>query len=120
MAQLVEDRSTGIPRIGDVAPDFTAPTTHGDITFSQWQEGKWVVLFSHPADFTPVCSTELTEFGKRYKEFESLNAKLIGISIDSVHSHLAWTQNLFTILKVKLPFPLIADLTTRPAGGSTW
>jgi peroxiredoxin (alkyl hydroperoxide reductase subunit C) len=104
-----------LPRIGDPAPDFTAPTTHGEITFSQWQGSDWVVLFSHPADFTPVCSTELTEFAKRAAEFQKRGAKLIGISIDSVHSHLAWTQNLAKIMDVKIPYPLIADLSTDVA-----
>lgn len=110
----LETKAT-MPRIGDKAPDFTAPTTHGEVTLSKWQEGNWVVLFSHPADFTPVCSTELTEFGKRINEFSSRNTKLIGISIDSIHSHLAWTQNLKQILDVELPFPLIADLRTQVA-----
>jgi peroxiredoxin (alkyl hydroperoxide reductase subunit C) len=100
-----------LPRIGDSAPDFTAQTTQGEVTLSTWQEGKWVVLFSHPADFTPVCSTELTEFGRRSKEFEQRGVKLIGISVDSIHSHLAWHQNLTKILGVTLPFPLIADST---------
>ncbi|HVE39240.1 MAG TPA: peroxiredoxin [Planctomycetota bacterium] len=100
-----------LPRIGDQAPDFTAQTTQGELTLSTWQEGKWVVLFSHPADFTPVCSTELTEFGRRYKEFEQRGVKLIGISVDSIHSHLAWHQNLGKILGVALPYPLIADST---------
>ncbi|HTL71623.1 MAG TPA: peroxiredoxin [Candidatus Eisenbacteria bacterium] len=104
-----------MPRIGDTAPDFKAPTTHGEIQFSEWQGGEWVVLFSHPADFTPVCSTELTEFGRRADEFKKRSVKLIGLSIDSVHSHLAWTQNLTKILNVKLPFPLIADLSTHVA-----
>jgi peroxiredoxin (alkyl hydroperoxide reductase subunit C) len=104
-----------IPRIGDVAPDFTAVTTHGEITFSKWQGEEWAILFSHPADFTPVCSTELVEFGRRYEEFRKRKTKLIGISIDSVHSHLAWTQNLAKILGVKLPYPLIADLSTDVA-----
>lgn len=98
-----------IPRIGDVAPDFTANTTHGEITLSQWQGGKWVLLFSHPADFTPVCSTELVELARRNAEFEKRNAKLIGLSIDSIHSHLAWRQNLKQIFDVLLPYPLIAD-----------
>src|SRR6266508_3884457 len=98
-----------MPRIGDKAPDFTAQTTQGEITLSKWQEGKWIILFSHPADFTPVCSTELVELGRRYDEFTKRNAKLIGISVDSVHSHLAWVQNLKNILGVRLPFPLIAD-----------
>jgi peroxiredoxin (alkyl hydroperoxide reductase subunit C) len=100
-----------MPKIGDQAPDFTAQTTQGEITLSTWQEGKWVVLFSHPADFTPVCSTELTEFGRRYREFEQRGVKLIGISVDSIHSHLAWHQNLGKILGVALPYPLIADST---------
>jgi len=104
-----------MPRIGDLAPDFSAVTTQGEITFSDWQADRWAVLFSHPADFTPVCSTELTEFGKRYAEFENRNTKLIGVSIDSIHSHLAWVQNLKQILGVRLPFPLIADLTTQVA-----
>ena len=100
-----------LPKIGDPAPDFTANTTHGEITFSKWAEGKWVVLFSHPADFTPVCSTELTEFGRRAGEFDQRGVRLIGLSVDSVHSHLAWHQNLGKILGVKLPYPLIADST---------
>lgn len=104
-----------MPRIGDVAPDFKAVTTHGEITFSEWQGSDWVILFSHPADFTPVCSTELTELGRRFEEFRSRKAKLIGLSIDSVHAHLAWTQNLGKILGVKLPYPLIADLSTEVA-----
>ncbi len=100
-----------LPRIGDPAPDFTAVTTQGEIKFSEWQGDSWTVMFSHPADFTPVCSTELTEFGKRSKEFAELNTKLIGISVDSIHSHLAWEQNLQQILDVKLPYPMIADST---------
>jgi peroxiredoxin (alkyl hydroperoxide reductase subunit C) len=104
-----------LPRIGDQAPDFKALTTHGEIQFRDWQEGKWTLLFSHPADFTPVCSTELTEFARRNKEFEQRNFKLIGVSIDSIHSHLAWIENLDHILKVRLPFPLIADVDKRVA-----
>jgi peroxiredoxin (alkyl hydroperoxide reductase subunit C) len=100
-----------MPRIGDQAPEFTAQTTQGEVTLSTWQEGKWVVLFSHPADFTPVCSTELTEFGRRAKEFDQRGVKMIGISVDSIHSHLAWHQNLTKILGVTLPFPMIADST---------
>ena len=100
-----------LPKIGDQAPDFTANTTHGEINFAKWAEGKWVVLFSHPADFTPVCSTELTEFGRRAAEFDQRGVKLIGLSVDSIHSHLAWHQNLGKILGVKLPYPLIADST---------
>ena len=98
-----------IPRIGDVAPDFRAITTHGEITFSDWQGGKWVLLFSHPADFTPVCSTELVEFARRNQEFEKKGARLIGLSIDSIHSHLAWRENLKQIFDVAIPYPMIAD-----------
>ena len=104
-----------LPRIGDKAPDFTTATTHGDLTFSEWQGDDWVVMFSHPADFTPVCSTELTELGRRNDEFKERGVKLIGLSIDSVHSHLAWVQNLKQILGVHLPYPLIADSTREVA-----
>lgn len=104
-----------IPRLGDEAPDFTAVTTHGELKFSEWQGDDWVILFSHPADFTPVCSTELTEFARQVEEFTRRKTKLIGVSIDSIHAHLAWTQNLEKILGVKLPFPLIADLNTAVA-----
>ena len=105
----------GIPRIGEPAPDFKAPTTHGEITFSDWHKGSWVVLFSHPADFTPVCSTELTEFARKSDEFARLNTKLIGLSIDSIHSHLAWRENLKSLLDVEIPYPLIADLSMEVA-----
>jgi peroxiredoxin (alkyl hydroperoxide reductase subunit C) len=104
-----------MPRIGDKAPDFTAPTTHGELKFGEWAQGKWTLLFSHPADFTPVCSTELTELARHHKEFEARNVRLIGLSIDSVHSHLAWVENLDAILKVRLPFPLIADTDKKVA-----
>lgn len=104
-----------MPRIGDAAPDFKAVTTHGELQFKEWQGGKWTLLFSHPADFTPVCSTELTELAKRNAEFEQRNFKLMGISIDSIHSHLAWVENLEQILKVRLPYPLIADTDKKVA-----
>lgn len=105
----------GIPRIGDTAPDFTAITTQGEIHFSDWQADDWVLLFSHPADFTPVCSTELTEFARRESEFAQRKTKLIGLSIDSIHSHLAWRENLKNIMGVEIPYPLIADLDTKVA-----
>ena len=106
-------QNAGMPRIGDPAPDFSAVTTHGPISLGKWQDGKWVILFSHPADFTPVCTTELTEFARRESEFTALNTKLIGLSVDSVHSHLAWIQNMREKLGVLLPYPMIADLDTR-------
>ena len=111
----MSDTPTNMPRIGDVAPDFTAPTTHGDLNFHAWKAGAWTIMFSHPADFTPVCSTELTEFARRAGEFDALGCKLIGLSIDSIHSHLAWIENLKQILGVALPYPMIADLTTDVA-----
>ena len=104
-----------IPRIGDNAPDFTAVTTHGQITFSEWQGDSWVILFSHPADFTPVCTTELTQFARQNDDFAQRGVKLIGLSIDSIHSHLAWIQNMEQILDVKIPYPLIADLNMAVA-----
>ena len=106
---------TPIPRIGDDAPDFTAITTHGEITFSDWQGDNWVILFSHPADFTPVCTTELTEFADRNDEFSDRGIKLIGLSIDSIHSHVAWVQNINEIMGTKIPYPLIADLDMKVA-----
>jgi peroxiredoxin (alkyl hydroperoxide reductase subunit C) len=105
-----------IPKIGEPAPDFTAVTTQNPaMKFSEWQGDSWVVLFSHPADFTPVCTTELTEFARRNAEFEKLGVKLIGLSIDSIHSHLAWIQNMKQIMGVEIPYPLIADLDMKVA-----
>lgn len=100
----------GLPRIGDEAPDFRATTTQGELNFREWQGSDWCVFFSHPADFTPVCSTELVEFAKRSEEFAQRKTKLIGVSIDSIHSHLAWVENLHEHLGQRLGYPLIADL----------
>lgn len=103
-----------LPKIGDPAPDFKAVTTQsGDMVFSEWQGKDWVVLFSHPADFPPVCSTELIDFARRTDDFENVSTKLIGISVDSIHSHLAWLQNLKEKIGVEIPYPLIADIDTR-------
>jgi peroxiredoxin (alkyl hydroperoxide reductase subunit C) len=97
------------------APDFTAKTTHGDLTLSTWEPGKWVILFSHPADFTPVCTTEFVEFARRWPEFQQRNVALLGNSIDSVYSHIAWTRNIEQHFGVKIPFPVIADLDAKVA-----
>ena len=102
-----------MPRIGDQAPDFTALTTTGKITFSDFAPDKWIVLFSHPADFTPVCTTEMSGFALRKAEFEALNTELIGLSIDSIHSHLAWVNNVREKTGVYLDFPIIADLDMK-------
>ena len=104
-----------MPRIGDTAPDFKAVTTQGELQFSEWQGDHCVILFSHPADFTPVCSTELAEFAKRNAEFEALGTKLMGLSIDSIHSHLAWRENLKQIMDVEIPYPMVADLDMKVA-----
>ncbi|MDT7042064.1 peroxiredoxin [Candidatus Nitronereus thalassa] len=103
-----------LPRIGDQAPDFQAVTTlDNNLGFSVWQEQHWVVLFSHPADFTPVCSTELMEFARRYDEFKKKKIKLIGISVDSIHSHLAWLENMKEKMGVTIPYPMVADPDMR-------
>lgn len=112
---MSETPTGNIPRIGDSAPDFTAVTTHGEIHFHEWQGDSWVILFSHPADFTPVCTTELSEFARRNDEFAQLNCKLIGLSIDSIHSHLAWRENIKSKLGIEIPYPLIADLNMNVA-----
>jgi peroxiredoxin 2/4 len=105
-----------MPRIGDTAPDFTAVTTHsGSMKFSEWQGDSWVILFSHPADFTPVCTTELTEFARRATAFQKLQTKLIGLSVDSIHSHVAWLQNMKEKMGVTIPYPMIADIDMKVA-----
>ncbi len=115
MSQPSYPTPTGIPRIGDAAPDFTSVTTKGQLTFSEFNRGSWVIFFAHPADFTPVCTTELIEFARNISFFEAHNTKLIGISIDSIHAHLAWVQNVKEKTNVLLDFPIIADLDTKVA-----
>lgn len=106
----------GLPRIGDHAPDFSAVTTqHTDFSFSAWQEQHWVILFSHPADFTPVCTTELVAFAKLNDQFRQRGVKLIGLSVDSIHAHLAWLQNIHEKMGTTIPFPMIADADMRVA-----
>jgi peroxiredoxin (alkyl hydroperoxide reductase subunit C) len=105
-----------IPRINEVAPDFEAKTTQGMLKLSDFtSKGKWVVLFSHPADFTPVCTTEFIEFAKRHDDFAKRNVQLIGNSIDSVYSHIAWIRNIEQNFGVKVQFPVIADLDQKVA-----
>ena len=103
-----------MPVIGEPAPDFEAVTTQGPIKLSDYK-GKWVVLFSHPADFTPVCTTEFMAFAGIYDELKAMNVSLIGLSIDSVHSHLAWIRNIKEKMGVEIPFPVIADLSMEVA-----
>ena len=102
-----------MPRIGDKAPDFRADTTYGPIQFYAFNKGSWVVLFSHPADFTPVCTTEMSGFAVRHKEFKDLNTKLLGLSIDSIHSHMAWVNNVKKNTGVLFDFPIIADIDMK-------
>jgi peroxiredoxin 2/4 len=97
------------------APDFETSTTHGVIRLSKWEKDKWVILFSHPADFTPVCTTEFIEFAKRHDEFRSKNVALLGCSIDSTFSHIAWVRNIEQNFGVKIQFPVIADLDQKVA-----
>lgn len=104
-----------MPRIGDMAPDFEAITTTGKIKFSDFNKGKWVILFSHPADFTPVCTTELSEFARQEDYFTSQDTKLIGLSIDSIHSHMAWVHNVKEKLGILMKFPIIADIDMKVA-----
>ncbi|MCW6157936.1 MAG: peroxiredoxin [Thermoplasmatales archaeon] len=106
--------TTQIPKIGDRAPDFQANSSKGPISLKDYK-GKWVVLFSHPADFTPVCTTEFIEFARRYDEFEQRNAQLVGLSIDSVYSHIAWLLQMEKIYGVEVKFPVIADLNMNVA-----
>ncbi|MGC8562153.1 MAG: peroxiredoxin [Thermoplasmata archaeon] len=98
-----------IPKIGEIAPEFQANSSKGPISLRDFR-GKWVILFSHPADFTPVCTTEFIEFAKKYDEFEKRNAQLIGLSIDSVYSHIAWLLQMEKMYGVEVKFPVIADL----------
>jgi peroxiredoxin (alkyl hydroperoxide reductase subunit C) len=104
-----------MPRIGDKAPDFEAVTTIGKIKFSEYIKGSWALLFSHPADFTPVCTTEMTGFAKEEKYFAEKNTKLIGLSIDSIHSHIAWVNNVKEKSGVYMRFPIIADIDMKVA-----
>ncbi|MCF7923737.1 MAG: peroxiredoxin [Candidatus Izimaplasma sp.] len=104
-----------MPLIGDPAPSFTAVTTQGEIKFPEDYEGKWVILFSHPADFTPVCTTEFMTFTKMLDEFKSLNTELIGLSVDSLHSHIAWLRKIKELewkdmKNLDVTFPLIEDI----------
>jgi peroxiredoxin (alkyl hydroperoxide reductase subunit C) len=98
-----------LPRINEPAPEFKAHTTHGDRSLADYR-GKWLILFSHPADFTPVCTTEFIAFAKAADRFKALNCDLIGLSIDSIYSHLAWTRNIKEKFGVEIPFPIIEDL----------
>lgn len=109
------DVCTCSPKLGEQAPDFEATTTHGAIKLSEFNKGSWVLLFSHPADFTPVCTTEFSAFAQRQEEFDKRNVKLLGLSVDSVYSHIAWVRDIEKTFEVKIKFPVIADLSQEVA-----
>ena len=106
-----------MPRIGDQAPEFRAMTTKGKLNFPGDYKGYWKILFSHPADFTPVCTTEVIAFAKMQKEFDKLNTKLVGLSVDSLSSHIAWVRNIKEKIEwegnknVDIDFPIVVDLS---------
>ena len=114
MAEENRTEDVGLPVLGRKAPDFEAVTTQGMLRLSDY-EGTWLVLFSHPADFTPVCTTEFIAFSEIYKELKKRNTELLGLSVDSVSSHIAWIRNVKEKMGVNLTFPIIADLNKEVA-----
>jgi peroxiredoxin 2/4 len=117
----MEEQRNSMPLIGDKAPAFEAETTQGHIKFPDDYKGKWVIFFSHPADFTPVCTTEFMTFASMADDFKQLNAELLGLSIDSTYSHIAWLRTIKEKIKYKnmsnieVNFPVISDLTMNVA-----
>ncbi|MFH1764263.1 MAG: peroxiredoxin [Gemmatimonadota bacterium] len=105
---------TSLPRIGDPAPQFTADTTFGTLQLEDFK-GSWLILFSHPADFTPVCTTEFIAFAEIHPQLRELNCELMGLSVDSVYSHIAWVRNVKEKMGVEITFPVIADLNKEVA-----
>jgi peroxiredoxin (alkyl hydroperoxide reductase subunit C) len=105
---------SGLPRLGAPAPQFEAVTTQGVIRLEDFK-GKWLILFSHPADFTPVCTTEFIGFAQIHEKLREMNCELMGLSIDSVYSHIAWVRNIEEKMGVKITFPVIADLSKEVA-----
>ncbi|HKJ77285.1 MAG TPA: peroxiredoxin [Gammaproteobacteria bacterium] len=114
MESNVESTAAAMPRLNERAPEFEAPTTHGTKKLSDYK-GKWLILFSHPADFTPVCTTEFMAFAKAHEDFQAVNTELLGLSIDSHFSHVAWVRNIKEKFGVEIPFPIIADLSMQVA-----
>lgn len=117
----MENEMNMMPRIADPAPAFEASTTQGKIKFPEDYKGKWVILFSHPSDFTPVCTSEFMTFGKMYDEFEALNCQLLGLSVDGLSSHIAWLRTIKDKIEYKgmknieIKFPLIDDISMNVA-----
>jgi len=119
---MEEKQMVAMPRIGEAAPAFTAVTTQGNINFPSDYQGKWVILFSHPADFTPVCTSEFMTFASMQPEFKALNCELVGLSVDGLYSHIAWLRTIKEKIEykgmknVEVNFPLIEDITMEVAG----
>jgi peroxiredoxin (alkyl hydroperoxide reductase subunit C) len=103
-----------MPRLNEPAPSFEANTTHGVKKLSDYK-GRWLILFSHPADFTPVCTTEFIAFARHFEQFQSLNCDLLGLSIDSNFAHIAWTRTIKEKFGQEIPFPIIEDLSMKVA-----
>ena len=119
MEQNFEQEVISMPRIGDAAPEFKAVTTQGDINFPADYKGSWVILFSHPADFTPVCTSEFMTFATMEDKFNEANCKLVGLSIDGLYSHIAWLRTMKEKIEykgmkdVEVNFPVIEDIKIR-------
>lgn len=117
----MENQVKAMPRIGDKAPEFQAKTTQGIINFPVDYKGKWKILFSHPADFTPVCTSEFMTFGSMAEDFEKLNCQLVGVSIDGLYSHIAWLRTIKEKIdwkgmkNIEIMFPLIDDVKMEVA-----
>lgn len=117
---MEEMQVTRMPLIGDTAPAFKAVTTQGEINFPEDFKGKWVILFSHPADFTPVCTTEFMTFASMAEELKSLNTELVGLSVDSLYAHIAWLRRIQELewngkKNIEVKFPLIEDIRMEVA-----
>lgn len=114
---MENQHAVSMPRIGDMAPEFKAVTTQGNINFPEDYQGQWVILFSHPADFTPVCTSEFMTFASMENKFADVNTKLVGLSVDGLYSHIAWLRTIKEKIQykgmkdVEVKFPLIEDIT---------
>ncbi len=121
MEATTTSQSLSLPRIGEKAPSFTAVTTQGEIKFPEQYAGNWVILFSHPADFTPVCTSEFMTFASLEEKFAKANTKLVGLSVDGLYSHIAWLRTIKEKIEykgmknVEVKFPLIEDITMEVA-----
>ena len=104
----IKEQISRMPRIGELAPVFEAPTTHGVLKLEDFK-GTWLILFSHPADFTPVCTTEFIAFAEIYPKLQKRGVELLGLSVDSVSSHIAWVRNVEEKTGVKIPFPIFSS-----------